>query len=564
MTSRRRFLQQAAATSAALTLPPSAAPSIIAHEDTGAASFVDLRRAPDLVALQTDTGLRALPREGEGRWSDAQSEVSYVAGSSAGTVRLTTSLPALLRLKLRWHGAIPDTARVMGDAWERGYGDLEWRSLVPDRLMPWYCAVTDGTRTHGYGVRTGPRAMCAWQVDAHGITLWADVRSGGVGLQLGNRTLDVCDVVSRAGAPGESPFAALRAFCKALCPAPRVPVAPIYGHNDWYWAYGKNSADSVRVDAKRIVELSPTGTNRPFAVIDDGWQPGRVTSDDGNGYWDRGNENFPDMAALTADIRKAGARPGIWCRPLLAHHDAPDNLRLSRDRSVLDPTVPAVMQKVHDDIARIAGWGYELIKHDYSTWDIFGRWGFQMGGALTKGGWRFAEGNGRTTAEIIDAFYATIRDAAGDAIVIGCNTVSHLSAGRFEVYRIGDDSSGSDWARTRRMGINSLAFRAAQHGTFYGADPDCVGVLKEQSWPLIRQWLDLLARSGTVLMTSIEPGALGAEQRRDVMAALALAAVPQPLAEPLDWQRFVYPTQWRSMGRERSYDWTGVEGEVAV
>jgi alpha-galactosidase len=46
----------------------------------------------------------------------------------------------------------------------------------------------------------------------------------------------------------------------------------VYGSNDWYWAYGNNSADSVRLDAQHIVELSPAGTNRPFVVIDDGWQ----------------------------------------------------------------------------------------------------------------------------------------------------------------------------------------------------------------------------------------------------------------------------------------------------
>src|SRR5262249_11154908 len=157
---------------------------------------------------------------------------------------------------------------------------------------------------------------------------------------------------------------AVQALCRLLCPTPRLPKSPVYGHNDWYWAYGKNSAESVLVDARRIVELSPTGGNRPFVVIDDGWQPGRGTSHEGSGYWDRGNEKFPDMAKLTGEVHAAGARAGIWCRPLLAHTDAPDNLRLSRDRSVLDPTVSAVRQKVHDDIARLAGWGYQLIKHD--------------------------------------------------------------------------------------------------------------------------------------------------------------------------------------------------------
>jgi alpha-galactosidase len=564
MSSRREFLQQSAATSMALSLSAPVAWVTADAAESPVPGFVDLRQDPDGVSLQTESGLLPLTRHGPGRFSDANSEVQLLEEGVVRSVRLTTSLPAVLRLRLRWRATIAESVRVCGDAWERGYGDLEWRGLVPDRLLPWYCAVSDGVRTHGYGVRTGARAMCAWQVDAHGITLWADLRSGGVGLRLGGRVLDVCTVVARAGVAGESAFRALGAFCRMLCPAPRLPAAPVYGHNDWYWAYGKNSAESVRVDARRIVELSPTGANRPFVVIDDGWQPGRVTSDDGSGYWDRGNEKFPDMAALTSDVRAAGARAGIWCRPLLAPGDAPDNQRLSRDRSVLDPTVPAVRQKVHDDIARMAGWGYELIKHDYSTWDIFGRWGFQMGGSLTRPGWSFAEGSGRTTAEIIDELYRTIREAAGDRLVIGCNTVSHLSAGRFELCRIGDDSSGSDWGRTRKMGINSLAFRAVQHGAFYAADPDCVGVLTRQSWPLIRQWLDLLARSGTVLMTSIEPGALGAEQRREITAALALAAEPRPVAEPLDWQRLVYPSNWRLMGAHHSFDWAQAEGEDEV
>src|SRR6185295_14004058 len=141
--------------------------------------------------------------------------------------------------------------------------------------------------------------------------------------------------------------------------------------------------------------------------------------------------------------------------------------------------------------------------------------------------------------------YAAIREGAGNALLIGCNTVSHLSAGVFDICRIGDDTSGRDWPRTRKMGVNTLAFRGAQHGAFYVADADCVGVTNAVPWNLNRQWLDLLARSGTMLFVSLAPDALGAEQRRDLKDALALAAVSHPLAEPLDWQRSVYPSKWR-------------------
>ena len=25
------------------------------------------------------------------------------------------------------------------------------------------------------------------------------------------------------------------------------------------------------------------------------------------------------------------------------------------------------------------GWGYEMVKHDFSTYDLLGQWGFEMG-----------------------------------------------------------------------------------------------------------------------------------------------------------------------------------------
>jgi alpha-galactosidase len=366
----------------------------------------------------------------------------------------------------------------------------------------------------------------------------------------------------RAGHAGESAFAAEHAFCRQMCPAPRLPGETVYGSNDWYWLYGKNSAVTVTADAEHIVELSPSGGNRPFVVIDDGWQPGRGADTAGAGTWDHGNDKFPDVPGLVAGIERIGGKAGIWIRPLEAPAAAPESWRLSRDRAVLDPTVPAVRDKITADIERLRQWGMRLIKHDYTTYDLFGRWGNQMGSALTRDGWTFAEGPMRTTAEVINELYQTIRDAATGALIIGCNSVSHLSAGQFEICRIGDDTSGREWARTRKMGINSLAFRGAQHGAFYTADADCVGVTNDVPWPLNRQWLDLLARSGTMLFVSLAPEALGSDQRRDLRAALALAARRQPLGEPLDWQRTVWPSRWRLMGAERRYDWGDPNGSA--
>ena len=80
----------------------------------------------------------------------------------------------------------------MGDAWERSYGELEWRGIVPHRFMPWYMIESDGSEDDGsfplgktvrcFGVGVRPAAMCTWQYDSYGVTLWMDVRCGGDGV----------------------------------------------------------------------------------------------------------------------------------------------------------------------------------------------------------------------------------------------------------------------------------------------------------------------------------------------------------------------------------------------
>src|SRR6185437_14474627 len=136
----------------------------------------------------------------------------------------------------------------------------------------------------------------------------------------------------------------------------------------------------------------------------------------------------------------------------------------------------------------------------------------------------------------------------------------HANQRRGDLGALRDDTSGTEWARTRKMGVNSLAFRGPQHGAFYVADADCAAVTTAVPWSLGRQWLDLLSRSGTSLFVSLAPDALGPAQRADLRAALARAATHQPLAEPLDWRETVYPRHWRAMGATRSYDWIAPEG----
>ncbi len=520
-------------------------------------SFLDLRRSPDVVRVFTESGDQTLLPASGGRWTGADIEVVTAAQADRLTVGLSAPRSAVKRLHLRWHGRLDACRLILGDDWERAYGDLAWQGLVPERVLPWYFAAWDGASTHGYGVLTGPNAFCFWQADSEGISLWADVRSGGAGLHLGPRVLDVCTVVARRGQPGETPFAALHSFCRQLCPQPRLMPHSIYGHNDWNYDYGNNSAASTLEVTHRIVALAPAGPNRPYVVIDDGWEPAGPGH---AGPWDGSNSKFPDMAGLAAEVKKAGARPGLWIRPTTAWDAVPASWRLSRSHGALDPTVPEVTQQIASDIARLQTWGYELIKHDFTSNDLLGRWGNHMGAELTDDNWTFAEGPVRTTAEIVLALYRTIRQAAGSAAVLGCNTFSHLSAGIFEANRIGDDTSGRNWDRTRKMGVNCLAFRTAQDGAFYATDPDIVAVTHDVPWEMTRQWLDLVSRSGAVLFVALQPDAVGAEQEEALRAAFARAAQPQTAGEPLDWLTTSCPEHWRLKGQDTQFHWQTPQG----
>jgi len=526
----------------------------------GAPWLPDPLRQPDYIAAFSEGSSTAinLTRSG-GRWQANDIEISTESRKDfEATVFIAAPKTKLTRIRMRWHCGFVAGSRFLGDHWERSYGDLEWRGLVGERLMPWYFLASGSGVTNGYGVKTGASAICCWQADNGGMTLWLDVSNGGGGVELGSRRLEAATIVHRLG-KRESPMDAARAFCRMMCERPIVPAEPIYGSNNWYYAYGRNtSSASILKDAALMAELMPGNpANRPFVVIDMGWG----AAPEGAGPVAHLAPGYPDMAELARQMRATGVRPGIWTRPTLTTEKRAESWRLPAaggrtrgDLITMDPSIPEALAYIGESIAAIRGWDYDLIKHDYSTFDLTGRWGFAMGPDFTERGWHFHD-RSKTTAEIVLDLYRTIRRNAGSATLIGCNTIGHLAAGLVEAQRIGDDTSGREWNRTRKMGVNTLAFRMPQHNTFFTADADCVPLTRDIPWNLTRQWLDLVGRSGTALFISADPSAVEKEQRPELRAALAAAARPQEPGVPLDWMDTTTPERWLLDGKEVRYDW---------
>lgn len=551
--SRRDLLK----TTAAAALAGSSVATIASPMEP-AARFVTLLRAPDLVrAFGPNNEEIRLEKTGATTWrgGDAEIDIAVHTDHLAPTLRGK----GVSRIQFRWRGDLRDVERYLGDHWERSYADLEWRGESPNRIMPWYFMANDGKATHGYGVRTGAGVLCFWTADSEGISLWADVRSGGVPVELGARTLPIADIVCRPGKGGESAFAATQAFCRQMCPKPRLPKLPVYGTNDWNFAYGNNSAELISGVSSLISELSPDQENRPYSLIDDGWSIGPYERKRlGYGPWE-GNPRFGDMGEFADRLKGLGVRPGLWYRPLTHLPDSPDSWRLSRDKDKLDPTIPEVRDLITAQMRKFVGWGYEMVKHDFSTIDVLGRWGTGMGGSITDDGWRLHDSS-RTNAEVLSDLYATIRAAAGEALLIGCNTMGHLAAGTHELQRSGDDTSGTSWNRNRRMGVNTLAFRAPQHRTFFEIDPDIVSITRNIPWPLVEQWLRLVTGSGTALFVAIDPKIVEPKHREALKHAFTIAAKPHKTGEPLDWMDTLCPRRWKLMGKTTEFEWMGESG----
>lgn len=341
-----------------------------------------------------------------------------------------------------------------------------------------------------------------------------------------------------------------------MCDRPIEVKRPVFGVNNWYWAYGNINYESVMEEAGQLAELASDAVLSPYLVIDDGWQPFRMNNNWGTyngGPWNSSDSCFPDMEKTASDIESHGCIPGLWFRPLLTMKHLPSEMILQRPGAaphsfgqIMDPSHPEVLREVFSDAGLISGWGYKLIKHDYSTMDI-------TGAVTAQDGWNFYDRT-KTTAQIAKSLYEAIQNGAKDAIVIGCNTYSHLTAGIHGVYRTGADTSGRNWEYTRRHGVNAF-MRLPQNGIFYNTDPDCACFTAKVSSELNIRFLELCAITGSTTFASITPGILDDEEKRRVREIFRIASLGGNYAEPIDWMNTGCPSRFIYKNTECTYDW---------
>ena len=273
-------------------------------------NFVNVLRKPD-VTLVCDEDSDFRFEESGNKSSTAQ--IDFIRNEKSVTVVVQPHTIPVKFVRLRWNECVEGVDKILGDQWERsseGIVSNHWAGIIPHRIMPWYFHSVYGDKNALYGVKTGANAFCFWQMDRKGITLFIDLTCGDGGTLI-KKPLELCTIVSLFY-EGDS-FDASKMFCSLMCDNPVSLKSPIFGVNNWYWAYGEISHESVMRETDYLMQMTEGAYSKPFMILDDGWQINRTFSGSiyNGGPWHTGNANFPSMQDTAQAILDKGALPGI-------------------------------------------------------------------------------------------------------------------------------------------------------------------------------------------------------------------------------------------------------------
>ena len=93
-------------------------------------SIYNIKRQPDSVIIKTENGIVS------------DTEVRFELSDSMKVFVKATN-DKVKYVFLRWYTKTDIPVKILGDDWERAYGNLEWRGIIPERHMPWYFLASD-------------------------------------------------------------------------------------------------------------------------------------------------------------------------------------------------------------------------------------------------------------------------------------------------------------------------------------------------------------------------------------------------------------------------------------
>lgn len=252
----------------------------------------------------------------------------------------------------------------------------------------------------------------------------------------------------------------------------RVPESVPTGWCSWYHYFTDVTADDIR---ENRAEIDDWGVDVDILQIDDGYETAF-------GDWTTPAMGFDSMPELRADVAAAGYDSGLWLAPFYVQADSrlasdhPEWL-VTRDGApvdagvrhgpmhALDTTHPGVTAWLLETFRTIVDeWGFDYLKLDFLY-------------AAALPGDRHDD---VTRAEAYRRGLETVRDAVGDAFVLGCGAPGFPSVGLVDAMRIGPDTApywrqAGDSASqpAHENAVRNVLNRQFCHRRLWMNDPDC-------------------------------------------------------------------------------------------
>jgi hypothetical protein len=464
--------------------------------------------------------------------------------------------------------------RFLTDEWERCYGEAGISSFARCELIesPWDLHLFDQNRGRSLsiGYLQVPNERFVISVkrqrssDRADLVVRAETHSGSRGVVLGpGRTLrlsEICFLVDTG-----SPHHALEIYAVTVAKRNGVtaPPRPPVGWVDWYFRYGETTDQDIMKNLEFLRrELRDFGLE--YVQIDSGWQLGLETVPPphnvvAGGPWVE-NSKFPRGMRWYADqIKARGFKPGLWIRPFQMVEGAEERKRRPEwfnAKGQMDVSNPEVRQHVRRTVEKVVDdWGYEYLKYDFPSYDVFGDFGPNLEEESTAH--PSPVDQEKTTAESYREALGEIQAAAeGKAWTLACNSMMPLTLGAASSFRIGDDVG--DWERTMKYGVRSVSARYYTNGILWSNDPDVFLVREPFSIEQAQMWASLIALSGGAVFISENLPELPAE-RLDLIKKILPPYVnrdsPYGYGRPVDLLDAVPPSLWNLPVRKDFGSW---------
>ena len=102
---------------------------------------------PDVVEILTTDHYISLHTADQQTWNYKDISIELKKLNDVINVYVQSPTIALKEVKLSWKYNFKNSASILGDHWERTYGDVSWQKINSSKKLPWYCIARDGNNT---------------------------------------------------------------------------------------------------------------------------------------------------------------------------------------------------------------------------------------------------------------------------------------------------------------------------------------------------------------------------------------------------------------------------------